>query len=297
MPMTQKRILVVGGTGFLGSEIVNSLHRNGHSVKTLGRRASSNPSIEHFIGDISNPVTYRTQIAKWRPEIVVQAAWITDQKEYRTSQSNSTYANETIELANICFSSGAQHFLGLGSAAEYGLQENPCSSATSNPIPRDAYGLAKLSACTRLMKLGSTLDRTTSWARVFQPYGPSQDINRLLPSANQNLHNNREFQLSHPHQILDWISSRDVAGAVTSIIENSLPGVFDIGTAIGTSVYEVITMLSELFGYNSNLITFQEDEVYDSRFDLAVSKQSPLLLSEWKPQDTLSTGLVWTFGK
>ena len=92
------KILVVGGGGFLGAEIVTNLIESGFEVKSLSRNMSSTLPCEQFIADIQNPDSYKNILSAWLPEVVIQAAWVTDQKIYRTSSLNSSYMNATAFL-------------------------------------------------------------------------------------------------------------------------------------------------------------------------------------------------------
>ena len=83
------KVLVAGGGGFLGSEIVTNLTESGFEVKSLGRNTSSTIYCEQIIADIQIPDTYNNLLSAWKPEVVIQAAWVTNQKTYRLSPLNS----------------------------------------------------------------------------------------------------------------------------------------------------------------------------------------------------------------
>jgi len=56
----EKKILVTGATGFIGSKLVRRLHELGHHVRTFGRSSGlsnqfAGMNIEHYGGDITKP--------------------------------------------------------------------------------------------------------------------------------------------------------------------------------------------------------------------------------------------------
>lgn len=288
------RILVVGGTGFLGSEIALKLKREGNSVKSLSTKISSTLDIDQALGDISNPDSYLELISTWKPQVVVQSAWVTEQKSYRISPLNDLYAKSTVLLAEHCFQSGTEHFLVLGSCAEYGDPKGPCNASTTRTQALDPYGVAKLWTLEQLKLLATAYERKISWARVFQPYGRNQDSARLIPFAAKKLKAGEKFTINNPDTLLDWITSRDVASAISYTLANELPQIIDAGTSIGTSVLDVLAEVSVLLGVDPNLIqTPKELDIEKNPPDLVVSKDSPLLAKGWKPQDDLASGLTW----
>ena len=144
------KILVVGGNGFLGKEIFKELNHIGHDVIGMCRSTNSNGDKNWVSADIGRPGTYKSFISDWRPEVVVQSAWVTSQKTYRHSTENLYYASGTLQFAKDCLQTGTKHFVGLGSSAEYGIQRFPCNATETAPTPVDPYGQKKLETLLEL---------------------------------------------------------------------------------------------------------------------------------------------------
>jgi nucleoside-diphosphate-sugar epimerase len=63
------KVLVLGGTGFLGPFVVDELLRLGHEVAVLSRReAAFGGPVRYLRGDASDPAMLRKVIRSWRPE-------------------------------------------------------------------------------------------------------------------------------------------------------------------------------------------------------------------------------------
>lgn len=288
------RVLVVGG-GFLGAEIVSNLIESGFEVRKLSRNVSSNFPCEQIIADMQNPDSYSKVLSSWLPEIVIQTAWITNKETYRTSPLNSAYMRSTVKFAELSYLSGVQHFLILGSSAEYGNPTEPCNALTTPAKPIDVYGTKKLHTLQKLMKMSEKFSSRLSWARIFQPYGRNQDLARLIPYATRKLVAGQSFEVTNPNLILDWISSRDVASALTFAIKNSMDQVFDVGTSRPISVLEVLQTLAKILNVDSQLLNVDCNAPSSHRlFPVVVSKDSPLLRAKWRPKDDLISGLNWT---
>jgi UDP-glucose 4-epimerase len=292
------KVLVAGGGGFLGTEIVNCLIESGFEVKSLGRNLSSTIDCEQIIGDITTLDSYSKSLSNWKPEVVIQAAWVTNQKTYRTSSLNSVYMDATLSFAEQSYLSGTQHFLALGSSAEYGSPKEPCNSFTTVAAPEDNYGVSKLQTLEKLSEIAEKFSSDFSWARIFQPYGPNQDSTRLLPLAIREFLSGNRFAVANPNAILDWISSRDVASALVFAIKNPINKIFDVGTSEPMSVMQMLETLVMLLDVDPELLRIADKpSIEDEKFLMVVSKESPLFKAKWAPQDDLVSGLKWTLSR
>ena len=292
------RVLVAGGGGFLGAEIITNLIESGFEVKSFGRNFSSAIYCEQIIADITNPDSYQKLLSTWKPEVVIQAAWVTNQKTYRTSPLNSEYMDATRKFAEQSFLSNTEHFLALGSSAEYGLPAEPCNALTTSAVPVDIYGKDKLQTLVKLREVAEKFSSRLSWARIFQPYGPNQDSARLLPFARKELLAGDKVKVVHPNMILDWISSRDVASALAYAISSPIDQIFDVGTSRPISVIQALQTLATLLNVDSELLEIESTQNgVDEEFSMVVSRESPLFNAHWSPQDDLVSGLKWTLSK
>ncbi len=68
------RILLIGGSGFIGSPLVRELRDSGHQLALFHRRpgtASSNPEIVNIQGDRNRLPEYTKQIQKFSPDVII----------------------------------------------------------------------------------------------------------------------------------------------------------------------------------------------------------------------------------
>ena len=292
------KILIVGGNGFIGRAIFDRLSLDGHEVLKLDRKESAKNIPNTVFGDISNPLSYFEFLKRWKPEVVIQCAWVTGQKIYRDSQENRIHQENTIHFATDCINLGIRHFIGLGSCAEYGTTSAPCIAGITATVPNDLYGKSKLETFKSIQEITNGTDTRFTWARVFQPYGRDQDSERLIPWALNKLSAGEEIVLANPNTELDWISTRDIASAISWTISNNLPAVIDIGTSIATSVLDLLNNLAKILDANTALIKVEpSNKLNQARNSLVVSSNSPLLANGWKADDLLSNGLRWVIKK
>ena len=69
-------ILITGGTGFIGKEILKELNSNKNRILVLTRKHLKNKkNIEYLKCDFFSPETYKKEIYKFNPEIAIHCAW------------------------------------------------------------------------------------------------------------------------------------------------------------------------------------------------------------------------------
>lgn len=285
------RILVTGN-GLLASSIVSQLTEQGHELMVFSRSARPSISCPQVQGDIFDFESFCSAMDKWDPQIVVSTAWITTPGIYRNDALNLKYAGFTKNLADYVKYTNVEHLILLGSCAEYGYQIAPSIAGVTKLAPQNLYAEQKVMAMkSARASLISTQVRLT-WARVFYPYGPNQDQRRLIPHIVQNLTNQRPIFLNDITSVYDWISARDVASAISWVIEHELPFELDIGTSLGYTNLEILKMAEKLLGEKYAINSDDQHKIGLSEV-LVAGKESPLFKSGWEPADSLATGLEW----
>ena len=291
------KILVVGGGGFLGNQIVNAIKNGGNLVASAGRRVPDTCADLNLSFDLGIPRTYSDFLARWKPDAVIQCAWPTEQVSYRETHDNRKYLEDTLTFARDCFNNGVKNFIGLGSCAEYGVVTSPCNANRTPVNPIDLYGQSKLNAYLGLEALATEFEAKLVWARIFQPYGLRQDSLRLIPNAYKKLISGETITLEKPNTKLDWVSSRDVGNALKYILDKNITGVVDVGTGTGTSVEDLLLRIAYSISVDPKLVTrSEESKLPIVSNNLVVSEESALFLSGWVPTDTIETGLKWALG-
>lgn len=284
------KILVLGN-GFLAHPIVKKLDSEGHEVSVYSRHAKSEIKIQQFEGDILESEKLERVLRKGY-QVVINTAWITTHNLYSTDKSNKDYARCAISLAGRAAQSRVEHFIGFGSCAEYGPQSSPCVAGKTLLKPETLYAEQKVETFQQTRQLLSLTRTRFSWLRIFQPYGLMQDSNRLIPYLINALKSDSLIEIKDNISLLDWVTTRDIASAVSWVIKNTLPSEIDIGTAVAHSNLDILNHLEMLLGKAKKIILSNQHSAENPRF-LVTGSESPIFTSGWRPKDTLEAGLEW----
>ncbi len=284
------KILVIGN-GFLGSAIIRRLEADGHELLIYSRSTKEGTRGKQIVGNIFSFDDF-LKVFTWKPEVIVHTAWVTAHGSYVDDPSNYNYAQFTSELARHVATTDVSHLIVLGSCAEYGTQSEASTAGFTKLKPNNLYAQQKvesfISARDSLRDSGVRM----TWARVFQPYGPGQDKKRLVPYIFDTLKQGGVVQIRDTSTILDWITTRDIASAISFIIRENTDTEVDIGTSIGFTNVELLRHLEEVLGNTKQWERLAEQSSSNGAVSL-VGKKSPLFKSGWLPSDSLYMGLEW----
>lgn len=284
------KILVIGN-GFIATSIVHKLEAEGHEILIYARRFNERINSKQVLGDIFLFNDFISTLS-WKPQIVINTAWITTHGIYRNDPSNYQYAQFASNLARHVIHSDIEHLIFLGTCSEYGNQSEVSTAGVTELSPLDLYSKQKVEALNSVKNTLLNSKIRFTWARIFYPYGPMQNPNRLIPYLIRSIKSGTPVELTDTSSTLDWITTRDIASAFPWIINNEGPIELDIGTTFGFTNVEILKHLEELLGTTTQWTQFAS--LHSGRKLISVvGENSPLIKSGWVANDDLNTGLEW----
>ena len=284
------KILVIGN-GFIATPIIQRLESEGHELLIYSRTLNESIQSQQVLGNIFLFDDF-VKTLLWKPQIVIHTAWITAHGLYQSDLSNYRYKHFTSDLAKHVVNTDIQHLIILGTCAEYGHQIEASTAGITKLSPDNLYSQQKVSALNSVKAALSGSKVRLTWARIFQPYGLKQDPSRLIPYLIHSLKNENHIQLIDISSIHDWITTRDIASAISWIISHEVSMEVDVGTTLGFTNIEILRNLEELLGNTTQWARFAK-QTYGVNEVSIVGKDSPLFNSGWIPSDSLHTGLEW----
>jgi len=284
------KILVIGN-GFIASPIIQKLESEGHQLLIYSRTLKNEISSRQILGDIFRFEDF-VKTLSWEPQVIIHTAWVTTYGLYVNDQVNYKFAQFTANLARRIASSSVKHLVVLGSGSEYGTQSEPCSAGITKLNPENLYAKQKVLAFNSVKEILSNSNVRFTWARIFHPFGPGQDKKRLLPYMIHTLKNGEQIRLDDTSSVLDWVTTRDIASAISWILHNDTPTEVDIGTTIGFTNVEILKRLESFLGETFQWTRFVEKSINKNHVSI-IGKDSPLFKSGWRPSDNLDSGMKW----
>ncbi|MCI0746960.1 MAG: NAD(P)-dependent oxidoreductase [Verrucomicrobia subdivision 3 bacterium] len=284
------RILVTGASGFIGGAFTRLAVNAGHEVIALLRSPASGvtagPGMHAVRGDLANIPT--DEIAGFRPDVCLHAAWITTPSVYLESAANQQYVEWSLTFVDAMRRIGVRRFVVLGTCVEYDGGRGPLSEAVSPIAPKSVYARAKNALRVALEKQAHATDIELCWARIFYPYGPGEHPERLCSSVIRRLLKGDTVKIMTADSIKDYIHVDDVASALLTVIEMRYAGALNVGRGEGTRVGEVARMIAELMGKPELLELGQESA---DPYPCVIADAGRLFGLGWRPRVGLREGL------
>jgi UDP-glucose 4-epimerase len=245
------KILVFGGTGFVGINIAGALLARGHSVTLFDRIALPHAAQQVFAGcgelltvvqgDVTEPHSVEKIIADGYDAIVLGAAITAGPARDATDPASILQVNLMAQVPILMAArrSGVARIINLSSGSAYGAaafrhtlldEETACDPVSLYAITK--YASEKVAA--RLAALWQLDIISVRLSGVFGPWERATGV-RDTPSAQMQivaaLQRQGEAVLSRPG-IRDWIYAPDVGDAVRLLIEAAKPrhGLYNIST-------------------------------------------------------------------
>lgn len=263
-------ILITGGSGFVGLNMVERLLMRGESVVAYGKEQPSAPAMQYFqtlggtfvseIGDVCDAVRLREIMRKYGVRRVVHGAAITAGLEReRTNPHSIIQVNllGTLEVLEAACELGIERVIQLGTGSVYGSSvktEGTLSPEHDTPQPDSLYGISKYAAERLAVRYRKTRNLDVSVARLGVVFGRWEYDTGVRDTLSIPYHLIRMAQQGVDARLApvlpnDWVYAPDVAQAVQGLLEApSLSfDVYQVGTGKAWSVQEWCELLAKQF--------------------------------------------------
>lgn len=240
------RILVTGGSGFIGRHLLPLLER--HQLLLIGRNEPRirPPNATYVHGDLAEAASWRDAAREFSPEACIHLAW-TGLPDYSLPRCLENF-DSSVRLFELLGDMGCRKIFAAGTCWEYGNLQGRVGEMDS---PNSMNLFASFKTALRLVGESLAASRGLSfvWGRLFFVYGPGQRETSLIPSCYQALKKGRSPRVNNPDAVNDFIHVSDVARAIQALIESSgVSGVFNIGSGMPTGAGEVCRLVSRHVG-------------------------------------------------
>jgi CDP-paratose synthetase len=285
------KVLITGGSGFLGSTIISELVRSKIKPIVLLRRESDHSRIKNLLKQCN--VCFEDEsldyiFKKQKPDTVIHTVCCYGRKNEKL---------EDIVQANIMF--GIKIF----DTAKNNNVAKFINIDTSLPTALNPYSLSKFQFKMWLQNFGDTMDILN--CRFDFIYGENDDVNKFFFwFINKCLHTTEKIDLTPGNQYRDFIHVNDAARAIiklNSIAVNGFKSV-DVGTGEVYQMIDVINLLVRKIEVRFNIniqerlnwgaIPFRKNDFIHPNLEYKTLQTIP-----WKPQYNIEQGLELIINK
>lgn len=269
------RVTVTGASSFVGCHLAAAFAAAGNDVTAIHFRAADEyeplrrARLDHAASksrlyqlDLRDHEAAARYVATAKPDLWIHHIGYTE--NYTRPDFDWIDALETTArpLAALypAFADIGTRVIVTGTDQEYGAGDRP--NREDDPCqPIAPYGLSKLAETLAARQLAAAHQVPTRIARVYIPFGPLDNPQKLLPQVIEALRAGRSISLSAGTQERDFIGVGDVCEGYLALardMDRTLIDIFNISSGVPTSVRRLLETVCDVMNADRSLLKFGE---------------------------------------
>jgi len=308
--MKNKRILITGADGFIGSHLTEMLVKEGAKVKALSQYNSFNywgwledvnciKNIEILNGDIRDP-HYCKYITKDIDIVFHLAALIAIPYSYVAPSSYvDTNINGTLNVIQACLENNVQRVIHTSTSEVYGTAQYVPIDERHPIQPQSPYSASKIGADNMAMSFFNAFNLPLTIARPFNTYGPRQSARAVIPTIITQIANgHKNIKLGDVTPTRDFNYVEDTCRGFIELAkcDKAIGEIVNIGSNYEISIGDTLNIIKNIMQSDVEFI-IDEQRIRPEKsevFRLWCDNSKIHSLTGFEPKYSIKTGLEKT---
>ena len=289
-----KKIIIFGGTGFIGEYLARESLRKNFVVSIVSRTKPKLKikKINYILLDVRQNKSFKKKLKNKFFDYVINLSGNINHSNNR--ETFSTHFTGCKNIANYFIKKKIKKFIQIGSCLEYGKIKSPHTEKLSPDYKKlkSSYSIAKLKATNYLLKLFNRHQFPVTVLRLYQIYGPGQKLDRLIPFVINSCLQKKNFFCSDGVQKKDFLYIDDLIKVIfKAMFSNEASGkIINIGQGQPTSIKKIILLINKKIRYGNPIygkIKLRKDEAKILYPNISFAKK----ILRFSPKISLPNGL------
>ncbi len=291
-----RRVLVTGGSGFIGRHAVASLTRAGASVRVIDLKPHPDASVDVVVGDIGDPEAIEAAFDGGMDSVVHLAAVTSVLRSVEnpggTFDTNVAGTHAVLEAARAA---GVSSLAFASTNAVTGPMDAPAIVETAVLRPLTPYGATKAAGEMLMSAYTASYGVRCVCLRLTNVYGPGmQAKDSIVARLMRAIRLEREFEIyGDGRQVRDYVHVADVIAAMQlGLVNEDWKGPVVIGSGKSLSVLDVVDTVREVTGAE---LSVQHGPARSGEMPAVVVDSSRARAAGWQPRFDFAEGVrgVW----
>lgn len=288
-----KKVLITGGTGFIGKNVVAELIKRGYEVHSLvfPPFAPEQKGLVQYEMNLMDSNAVDKFLSEHHFENLIHLAWYVG-KGCHIADQNIDWTISTLNLLTSFQKYGGKTFVGAGTISEYEYKFGYLLEDETPTSPETLYGECKNSVYKIAKTFCKQHDMKFKWPRIFNLYGPNEKPQRLMPSVINSCLKGEDVKVSNCLKFQDYLHVEDTARGIVEVFESSLQGAVNICSGKPVQLRYIVNKIAELTNFKGNILWGAIPAAFGD--EVVVGNNDKLKSIGWNPKYTLDEGLQQT---
>ena len=294
--LIKMKIMVTGGSGFIGGYVVKHLLENDHHVKVLD---INEPKVKHknlefvkksILENLSKDMQGCDSVLHFAALLGVDNS---DNKPLETMKIN---LQGSVNVFKSAIEAGIKKMVYSSSSEVYGEPRELPIKEDSVKGPVSTYGVSKLAAEIYAKAYNQESGTDIKIVRFFNVYGPGQESNWVVPIfLNKALKNEPISVFGEGNQTRCFTYVEDIAEGVLTVFEKGKAGeAYNIGNNKPTTILELAQIVKEITKSKSEIKKLgfgKETRLKEREIEYRVPDISRMKSLGWQPKTMIREGV------
>ena len=289
----KEKVLVTGGTGFIGRNVVDELIKRGYEIHSLVYPpfAPEKDGLVQYEMNLLDKESLEEFFKNHSFENLIHLAWYVGPKCH-VHDLNLDWSIATLNLLKFFKESGGKKFLGAGTISEYEYKYGYLVEDQTPTDPQTLYGNSK-NAIFNIAKVYCKQNNIDfKWPRIFNLYGPAEKPQRLMPSVINACLKGEDVKVSDCLKFQDYLHVEDTARGIVDVFEADIQGAVNICSGKPMQLRTIVEKIAQLTNFKGNILWGAIPAAFGD--DLVCGNNEKLKSIGWTQKYSLDEGLKMT---
>ncbi len=289
----KKKVLITGGTGFIGRNVVDELISRGWEVHSLvfPPFAPEKEGLIQYEMNLMDTEAVNKFLKEHNFENLIHLAWYVGPKCH-VHDLNLDWTLATLNLLKNFKENGGKRFAGAGTISEYEYKYGYLLEDETPTSPKTLYGESKNS----IYKIASVYCKQNGiefkWPRIFNLYGPAEKSQRLMPSVINSCLKGEDVKVSDCLKFQDYLHVKDTACGIVDVFESDIEGAVNICSGKPIQLRVIVEKIAELTNFKGKILWGAIPAAFGD--EVVVGNNEKLKSTGWNQKYSLEEGLKET---
>lgn len=297
--MIKDKLLIIGGTGFIGTHLTEEATKKNYAVtvlhfnkKIISKKISN---VKYIQCNLNNKKKLLEILKKNKFYYIINASGYVDHSRLNENGKNIIQTHLTA-VQNLIIgardSCNIKNFIQLSSSDVYSPSSNK-QKEDFREKPSSIYSYSKLSIDMFLQTLFRSEKYPSVIFRIFLTYGEYQKYDRLIPYIIKSALNNKIIKISNPNEIRDFIHVSEVTKVIISSLKlNRSKGlIINLASGKGIKIINLVSLICNYLNYDKIVIN---QNLSNKNKILIANIDKAKRLFRWEPKNNLKKDLERT---